>query len=98
MALLGGAAAWPLATRAQQPTPIDFLTLAGDLVDRSVTVIVATGGTAAANAAYAANTTIPIVFASGVDAVTSGLVISLNRPGGQRDRGLRFPAFLRESD
>ena len=125
--LLGGAAAWPFAARAQQPaTPvIGFLdgqtfdpylmtafrealkdagyidgrnvaiyfrsadgqtdrlvTLAGDIVGRRVAVIVTTGGGAAAIAAYAATTTIPIVFVNGVDPVTSGLAMSLNRPGG----------------
>ncbi len=125
--LLGGAAAWPLAARAQQPaTPmVGFLdgqsfdpylmtafreglkdggyiegrtvaiyfrsadgqtdrlvTLAGDIVGRRVAVIVTTGGGAEALAAYAATTTIPIVFVNGVDPVTSGLVMNLNRPGG----------------
>jgi putative tryptophan/tyrosine transport system substrate-binding protein len=123
----GGAAAWPLAARAQQPTTpvIGFLdgqsfdlhlmtafrqalkdagyiegrnvaiyfrsadgqtdrlvTLAGDIIGRRVAVIVTTGGGAAALAAYAATTTIPIVFVNGVDPVSSGLVVSLNRPGG----------------
>src|SRR5215467_381144 len=127
IALFGGAASWPLASRAQQPgTPmIGFLdgqsfdphlmtafreglkeagyieartvviyfrsadgqtdhlvTLAGDIVGRRVAVIVTTGGGAAALAAYATTTTIPIVFVSGIDPVTSGLVVNLNRPGG----------------
>jgi len=59
-----------------------LVTLAGDIVGRRVTVIVTTGGGAAAIAAYAATTTIPIVFVTGVDPVTSGLAMSLNRPGG----------------
>ncbi len=125
--LIGGAAAWPLAARAQQPAMpvIGFLdgqsfdlhlmtafrqalkdagyvegrnvtiyfrsadgrtdrlvTLAGDIVGRRVAVIVTTGGGAAALAAYATTTTIPIVFVNGVDPVTSGLVMNLNRPGG----------------
>jgi putative ABC transport system substrate-binding protein len=125
--LLSGAAAWPLAARAQQPgmPVIGFLdgqsfdlhlmtafrqalkdagyieggnvaiyfrsadgqtdrlvTLAGDIIGRRVAVIITTGGGAAALAAYAATTTIPIVFVNGVDPVSSGLVMSLNRPGG----------------
>jgi putative tryptophan/tyrosine transport system substrate-binding protein len=59
-----------------------LVTLAGDIVGRRVAVIVTAGGGASALAAYAATTTVPIVFVTGVDPVSSGLVMSLNRPGG----------------
>ncbi len=124
--LAGGAAAWPMAARAQQQMPtIGLLTpsnlpewavggirkglgetgytegrnlavlhrsaegqfdrlpgLAGELVSRQVSVILATGSPVPARTAKAATTNIPIVFAYGGDPVRDGLVASFNRPGG----------------
>jgi putative ABC transport system substrate-binding protein len=126
---LGGAAAWPLAARAQQQRPavpvVGWLSsrsadsdtsmlvsfrrgladvgytegrvaieyrfadgrydripaMAADLVSRRVGVIVPSA-TPAALAIKAETATIPIVFLVGLDPVRTGLVASMNRPGG----------------
>lgn len=54
--------------------------LAADLVSRRVTLITALG-TPAAQAAKAATTTIPIVFAVGANPTETGLVTNLSHPG-----------------
>jgi ABC-type uncharacterized transport system substrate-binding protein len=129
IALAGGAVAWPLAARAQQPaTPvIGFINngsastyapfvdafrqglrqtgyvegenvviqyrwgenqsakmtdYVAELVRLPANVIVTSGGDPAVQAAKAATKTIPIVATIGNDPVETGLVSSVNRPGG----------------
>jgi putative tryptophan/tyrosine transport system substrate-binding protein len=54
--------------------------LAAELVALRFNVLVSVGGSSAV--AKAATSTIPIVFARGIDPVETGIVESFNRPGG----------------
>jgi len=63
--------------------------MAAQLVGVGVDALVA-GSDAPALAAKAATTTVPIVFAVGIDPVKLGLVMNLNRPGGNAT-GLSIP-------
>ena len=76
--------------RQAVPTPEDMLAVAKSLIDLPVDVLVS-WGTVASAAARQATRTIPVVFLSVSDPVTSGLVASLARPGGNMT-GVTFDA------
>jgi ABC transporter substrate binding protein len=68
--------------RSADGRPELLASLAAELVNTRPDVLVAGFGTLPAKAAKAATSTIPIVFASVRDPVGTGLINSLNRPGG----------------
>jgi len=69
-----------IESRWAESRPERLPKLARELVDLHVANII--GDLEAAKAAKAATTSIPIIFVTGIDPVESGLVSSINRPGG----------------
>jgi putative ABC transport system substrate-binding protein len=88
IAVLGGAAiSWPLAARAQQPSPVVGFLHPGSPEQLAQQLAAFRQGLNEIGfveglAAKAVTTTIPIVCSLGGDAVKVGLVTQLNRPGG----------------
>jgi putative ABC transport system substrate-binding protein len=81
--------------RSAEGKPERLPALAAELVALKVDVIVSAGGTLAALAAKQATTILPIVVISVGDPVTSGLVTSLARPGGNvTGLSLLFPELV----
>jgi putative tryptophan/tyrosine transport system substrate-binding protein len=81
--------------RSAQARPELLPGLAAELAALKVDVIVSAGGTLAAQAAQHASHTVPIVFVSVGDPVTSGLVASLARPGANvTGLSLLFPELV----
>ena len=68
--------------------------MAADLVRRHVAVMTVTGGRPSVLAAKAATRAIPIVFVSGDEVISAGLVASLNRPGGNATGVMLFNSLL----
>jgi putative ABC transport system substrate-binding protein len=68
--------------RAAEDNYGQLANLAAELVRLQVRVVVTAGGPVSALAAKSATQNIPIVFTTVADPVKSGLVTSLNRPGG----------------
>jgi putative tryptophan/tyrosine transport system substrate-binding protein len=68
--------------RSAEGRPERLAALVAELVGIPVAVIAAVGGDVTVLSAKAATATIPIVFETGGDPVESGIVASLNRPGG----------------
>src|SRR5262249_14824884 len=69
-----------IESRWAEGRPEQLPKLAAELVALNVAAIV--GSIDAARAAKEATTSIPIIFVTGVDPIETGLVSSLNRPGG----------------
>jgi putative ABC transport system substrate-binding protein len=80
-------------TRFAEGQPDRISVLAADFIRRRVSVLVVTS-IAGALAAKRATTAIPIVFSVGDDPVTTGLVDSLNRPGGNLTGVYQFTTGL----